>query len=48
VEQQGYARVADGRIVKLDLVCSGFQRVPQRPAAGEKSRSEVSRSNERC
>lgn len=32
VEQQGYARVAAGKMVKLDLVCSGFRPVPERPA----------------
>lgn len=31
VEQQGFARVADGRMVKLDLVCSGFRPVSEKP-----------------
>ncbi|MGZ4412307.1 MAG: nuclear transport factor 2 family protein [Gaiellaceae bacterium] len=31
VEQQAFARIEDGRIVKLDLVCSGFRPVDERP-----------------
>ncbi|GAB4335165.1 MAG: hypothetical protein Kow0010_22530 [Dehalococcoidia bacterium] len=29
IEQQAYAKVVDGRIVVLDLVCSGFRPVPE-------------------
>jgi len=31
VEQRAFAEVADGKIVKLDLVCSGFRPVAERP-----------------
>lgn len=33
VEQQAYASLEGGRITKLDLVCSGFQPVGERPTA---------------
>jgi hypothetical protein len=33
VEQHAYARIEKGRIAKLDLVCSGFRSVAERPAA---------------
>lgn len=33
VEQYAYARVEDGKIAKLDLVCSGFQPVADHPVA---------------
>jgi hypothetical protein len=33
IEQSGYARVADGRIRRLDLVCTGF--VPDQPGASQ-------------
>ena len=32
VEQQAYAAVGDGGIEKLDLACSGFRPVAERPA----------------
>jgi hypothetical protein len=33
VQQHAYARIEEGRIAKLDLVCSGFRPVAERPAA---------------
>jgi hypothetical protein len=33
VEQQGYALVGDRGIEKLDVACSGFRPVPDRPTA---------------
>jgi hypothetical protein len=40
VEQQAYAVVSDRGIEKLDLACSGFRPVPERPTAVLASRPE--------
>jgi ketosteroid isomerase-like protein len=34
VEQQGYYDVADGRITRISLVCSGFRELPEEPPVG--------------